>query len=121
MERFVFLPVTIATVLIAVCFNFNLTYAGFAILVGIITPIVFLVCGKDVFSTETQGYLCIFLGIAFLILAYFVCNRYGISFEVLSHDRSFPRGVRRSPYFGIAFLSTGATTIAISILKKCLS
>jgi Na+/melibiose symporter-like transporter len=116
MERLVFLPVAIATALISI--RLDLTYAGLAVLVGIVIPLVSLVRGEDMFSTATLGYLCVFLGIALLTFSYFVCNHYGISFEALDHDWSFPRVVRRSPYFGIAFLSTGATTIAISILKK---
>ena len=116
MERFAFLPVAIVTALIAI--RLDLTYVGLAIVVGIVIPIVAMVRGGGMFSSTTPGYAFAIFGLALLVLAYFVCSHYGISFETLDQDRSFPRTVRRLPYFGIAFLTSGITAIAISIFRQ---
>lgn len=116
MDRLAFFPVTIVIVLIAL--YLHLTYVSVAILSGIAVPLFDLVRNKDFFSSTTASYLCCLLGLALLICAYLVCNHYGISFAELDSDRSFPRLVRRLPYLGIAFLSTAATTMAISIFRK---
>lgn len=116
MERLAFLPATIIAALIAI--RFDLTYVGLAILAGIAISIVFMVQGRDMFSSTTPGYVFSIIGLALLVLAYFVCCHYGITFETLDQDRSFPRTVRRLPYFGIAFLTSGVTTIAISIFRQ---
>lgn len=116
MERLAFLPVVIATTIVAS--RLNLTYAGLAILVGILIPIVSSVRGQDMFNTPALGYALLLIGLAFLALAYFVCSNYGISFEALDQDRSFPKTVRRSPYFGIAFMTSGVTVIALTVFRK---
>lgn len=116
MERLAFLPVAIVTALIAI--RLDLTYVGLAILVGIAIPIVSMVRGEDMFSSTTPGYAFAIVGLALLAIAYFVCSHYGISFETLDQDRSFPRPLRRLPYFGIAFLTSGVTAIAISNFRQ---
>lgn len=112
MERLAFLPVAIVSTLVAV--RLDLSYVGLAILVGIGIPIVFMVRGRDMFSSTAPGYAFAIVGLGLLAIAYFVCSHYGISFETLNQDRSFPRVVRRLPYFAIAFLTSGATAIVIS-------
>jgi hypothetical protein len=116
MDRLAFFPVTIVIVLIAV--YLHLTFVSVAILGGIVIPLFGLISGKDIFASTATGYLCSLLGIALLICAYLICNHYGISFAKLDSDRSFPRLVRRLPYYGITLLSTAATTFAISIFRK---
>ena len=115
-QRLAFLPVAIVTALIAI--RLDLTYVGFAILIGIAIPIVALVRGREMFATTTPGYAFVVFGFALLIIAYFVCNHYGISFGALDQDRSFPRAIRRLPYFGIAFLTSGVMAIGISIFRQ---
>lgn len=106
----------IITVLIAI--RLDLTYVGLAILVGIAMPIVSMVREGEMFRSAMPGYAFSVVGLALLALAYLVCSHYGISFEALEYDRSFPRAVRRLPYFGIALLTSGVTTIAISIFRQ---
>lgn len=112
MERLAFFPVAIITALIAV--RLDLTYVGLAILVGIAIPIASMMSGKETFSSTTLGYTLAIVGLALLVVAYFVCSHYGISFETLDQDRSFPKTVRRLPYFGVSFLTSGVTAMAIS-------
>lgn len=116
MERLAFLPVAIITALIAI--RLDLTYVSLAILVGIVIPVFAMVRGSDMFSSSAPGYAFAIVGLALLVLAYLVCSHYGISFEALDQDRSFPRTVRRLPYFGIAFLTTGLIAIAVSIFRQ---
>lgn len=116
MERLAFLPVAIITALIAI--RLDLTYVGLAVLVGIAIPIVSMVREREMFSSTTPGYAFSIVGLALLVVAYFVCSHYGVSFETLDQDRSFPRTVRRLPYFGIAFSTSGVTAIAISIFLR---
>jgi Na+/melibiose symporter-like transporter len=115
-QRLTFLPVAIVTALIAI--RLDLTYVGFAILAGIVIPIVALVRGRETFASATPGYTFVVVGFVLLILAYFVCNHYGISFEALDHDRSFPKAIRRLPYLGIAFLTAGVMALAISNFRQ---
>jgi len=116
MERLVFLPVAIVTALIAV--RLDLTYVGFAILIGAAIVIVSIARGDDTFATPISGYAFAAIGAGLLVCAYFVCNHYGVSFEALDRDRSFPRAVRRLPYFGIAFLSAGIMAIGLSLFSR---
>lgn len=116
MERLLFLALAIIATLVAV--RFELTYVGFAILVGFAIPVVSLVCGRDAFSSTPSGYVLMVAGVLLLVIAHLVCSQYGISFDALDHDRSFPRLVRRLPSFGIACLSSGLTTIAISAFRQ---
>lgn len=114
--RLAFLPVAIVAALIAI--RLDLTYVGLAILIGITIPIAAMVQGREMFPTTTLGYAFATIGVSLLILAYFVCNHFDISFEILDQDRSFPRAIRRLPYFGIAFLTSGVTAIAISKFRQ---
>jgi len=41
-----------------------------------------------------------------------------VSLEALDHDQSSPRLIRRLPYFGIAFMTMGATILVLSFLRK---
>lgn len=116
MERLAFFPVALIAALIAV--RLNLTYVGFAILIGMLLPIASLLRGKETYSTATPGYALIVIGLAIMLIAYSVCSHYGISFETLDQDRSFSRGVRRLPYFGLAFLSSGMMALAIFIVRR---
>jgi hypothetical protein len=116
MERLAFLPIAIGIALIVV--RFDLTYSSFAVLVGVALPILYLIRSQNASLDSKLGYFWILFGMACLVVAYFICNSYGISFETLDHDRSFPKLVRRLPYFGIAFLTTGTTIIAISVFMR---
>ena len=116
MERLAFLPVAIFTALIAV--RLDLTYVGFAILAGVAIAIVSVIRGSETFATPASGYAFVVIGAGLLVCAYFVCNHYGVSFEALDRDRSFPRAVRRLPYFGIAFLSAGIMAIGLSLFRR---
>jgi hypothetical protein len=115
--RLAFIPAALIAVFIAV--RLDLTYVGLAVLLGMAIPIVSMVRGRDMFPSATlDGSAFVIIGFALLVLAYFVCSHYGISFESLDRDRSFPKAVRRLPYFGIAFLTAGVTEIAISIFRQ---
>lgn len=116
MERLAFLFIAIIVALTAV--RLNLTYVGFAILVGIALPVVSLVRDRDMSSTAPSGCVLVVIGLVLLVIAHLVCNRYGISFSALDHDRSFPKLVRRLPYYGIAAVSSGLTSIAISVFRQ---
>lgn len=117
MERLAFLPVAIIAALIAT--RLDLTYVGLAILIGIAIPMASAVVqDNDMCSSTAPGYAFAIFGVALLLLAYLVCNHYGISFEILNKDRSFPKAVRRLPYFGITFLTSGITAIGISIFRQ---
>ena len=116
MERLAFLPVAIIAALIAI--RLDLTYVGLAVVVGIFLPIVSMLRGNEMFSSTRSGYAFAVAGFALLIVAYLVCSHYGISFEALDQDRSFPKAVRRLPYIGIASLTSGLTAIAISIIRQ---
>lgn len=115
MERLITLALGLFAALVAV--RLDLTYIGFAVLVGIALPLVSL-RGTDMFDSARPGVVCAIIGLLVLLLACFVCMQYGIGFEALDQDRSFPKLVRRLPFFGFAFLSSGLTAIAISILRK---
>ena len=116
MERLAFFPLAIIIALIST--RLNLTYVGFAILIGVALAIASLVRGKETYVTATPGYAFVMLGLAITLIAYFVCSHYGISFETLDQDRSFPKVARRLPYFGLAFLSYGITALAIFIFRQ---
>lgn len=116
MERLAFLPIAIVTALIAI--RLDLTYVGLAVLVGMAIPTVSAMRDREIRTTNATGYALIIFGLSLLLIAYFVCAHYGLSFEALDHDRSFPKAVRRLPYFGIALLTSGATAIVISVFRQ---
>lgn len=113
MGRLVFLAFAIAAALIA--HRLDLTYVGFSVAIGIMLPVLGMARSE---ATATPGYVFVWLGIALLILAFFVCKKYGISFEALDRYRSFPKTVRRLPYYGLTFLTAGLTIIVIAIFRK---
>lgn len=116
MERLSFLPCAIVIALVA--HSLTLTYVGYSVAIGIFLAIVAIARKERSISPTTPGYAFVWLGIALLGLAYFVCNKYGISFEALDRDRSFPKSVRRLPYYGLSSLTAGLTVIVISIFRK---
>jgi len=116
MERLAIFPFALFIVFISV--RLNLTYVGIAVSVGVLLPIVYLLRGKENYFTPTPGYAFLMLGLATTLLAHLVCLHYGISFETLDQDRSFAKWVRRLPYFGLVFLSSGMTALAIFIIRR---
>jgi hypothetical protein len=116
MERLALLAVGIVVALIAI--QLNLTYVGLAVLIGIAMPVFSIVRGSDTFSSAMSAYVFVVIGFGLLVLAYFICDHYGIPFETLDEDRSFPRVIRRLPYFGIVFLTSGCTAMAIAIFRR---
>jgi len=116
MERLTFFPIAIIIALISV--RLNLTYVGFAVLAGAVVPVASMLRGKETYATATPGYALLIVGLAITLIAYFVCSHYGISFETLDQDKSFSRGIRRLPYFGVAFLSSGITALAIFVIRQ---
>ena len=116
MKRVLLLPVAIAGALVA--HWFGLTHFGISVLVGLGLPIVATLGGRSSISTPTPGYVCVWFGIALLIISLFICRKNGISFEELFHDRSFSRTVRRLPYYGITSVTAGLTIITLSIVRR---
>jgi len=116
MERLTFFPIAIITALISI--RLNLTYVGFAMLIGLVLPITLLVRRKETYASAMPGYAFVVVGLVITLIAYLVCLHYGISFEALDQDRSFSRVVRRLPYFGLTFLSAGITALAIFLVRR---
>jgi hypothetical protein len=102
-----------AIVAVVLAIYLDLTFVGVAILFGSAFAILSYVFEVERSGSSATGYFMVFLGMGLLAVAYVVCNRYGISFETLDQDRSFPKLVRRLPYFGIACISFGATSLAM--------
>lgn len=116
MERLAFLPISIVIALIAI--RFELTYSGLAILGGIALPFFDRARSRAMPIDDSHGFFWVAFGAVVLGIAYLVSNHYALSLEALDHDRSFPRLIRRLPYFGIAFMTMGATILALSFLRK---
>lgn len=97
----------------------DLSRFGFAVLVGMTIPIFFVLIRDDeTFSSTTTGYIFVGIGFVLLLIAYAVSIHYGITFEALGEDRAFSKPVRRLPYYGIASIATGVTSIAISHFRQ---
>jgi hypothetical protein len=64
------------------------------------------------------GYWLVVLGLACLAIAFYISNRYGITFEALDHDKTFPKFVRRLPYFGVVLFTIGAVIVIKSFFRK---
>ena len=116
MKRLAYLPQAALIALIAI--RLNLNYAGLAVLIGAAIPLGSWIKDREAFATTTLGNALFLVGLVLLILAYLVCAHHGITLEALDSDRSFPRIVRRLPYFGLAFLTSGITAIVISICRS---
>ena len=115
-KRLAFLPISIVIALIAI--RFELTYSGLAVLVGIALPFFDRARSRAMPIDDSHGFLWVAFGVVILGIAYLVSNHYALSLEALDHDQSFPRLIRRLPYFGIAFMTMGATILALSFLRK---
>jgi len=88
-----------------------------AIIVAIFILLFDLLRGKE--NSDPQvGYWFLAIGIALLISAYFVSSNYGISFEALDQDKSFPKLVRGLPYYGVSSLTMGAIIVAKSLFTR---
>jgi hypothetical protein len=114
-ERFLFLPVAFALALLVI--PFHLSYIALAIIVAIAILLFDLLRGKENYDPQ-DGYWFLAIGVILLVSAYFVSSNYGISFEALDHDQSFPKLVRRLPYFGVASLTIGAIIVAKSLFIR---
>lgn len=117
MNRVLFLPVAILAVLIGD--RLHLGYIGFAILIGITIPFFsFLVGENEMLMSASFGYVLMGIGGALLLIAYSISIHYGLTFEALDQDRTFLRPIRRLPCFGIASISAGVTSIALSNFRQ---
>ncbi|MEQ1533672.1 MAG: hypothetical protein HOO97_11310 [Sideroxydans sp.] len=114
MERLIFLPFAIAVM----AYPFHLSYFGFAVVAGFGIILVDFFRGKNESFEPTFGLLLLLIGIIFLVVAFYICNSLGITFEALDHDKTFPKLVRRLPYFGIVFLTMGIVIVAKSVIHK---
>ena len=116
MERLVFLPVALT---LAVFFApYHLSYFTFAIVTGIGIILLDYVRGKEEFFEPRFGYWSVLFGLACLAIAFYISNKYSITFEALNHDKTFPKLVRRLPYFGVTLLTIGAVIVIKSIFSK---
>jgi hypothetical protein len=88
-----------------------------AAIVSVVLAILSCVFEEEPSGSSATGYLMVFVGMGLMAVAYFVGHRYGISFETLDQDRSFPKLVRRLPYFGIVCISFGATSLAMWLFR----
>lgn len=109
MERLVFLPLAFALAFLA--FNFHLSYFTFAILAGLGIIVFDFVRGKEESFEPQFGYWSVLFGLVCLAIAFYISNSYGITFEALDHDKTFPKLVRRLPYFGVTLLTIGLSLL----------
>jgi len=116
MERLVFLPVAFALAILAS--PFHLSYFAFAVLAGLGIILFDFVRGKEESFEPQFGYWSVLLGFVCVAIAFYISNSYGITFEALDHDRTFPKLVRRLPYFGVTFLTIGAVIVIKSIFNR---
>ncbi|MFY9260371.1 MAG: hypothetical protein WAO71_07690 [Gallionella sp.] len=116
MERLVFLPV--AFFLVILTYPFHLSYLAFGVLMGLGIIVFDFVRGKEESFEPPLGYLLVVLGLTCLAIAFYISNRYGITFEALDHDKTFPKFVRKLPYFGVALLTMGAVIVIKSFFRK---
>ena len=116
-NRLLFLPVAILATFIGP--RLHLGYLGFAILIGITIPFFsLLVRENEMLMSDISGYVLIGIGATLLLIAYSISIHYGLTFEALDQDRTFLKPIRRLPYFGIASISAGVTSIAISNFRQ---
>jgi len=116
MERLVFLPVALTLAVFVA--PFHLSYFTFTIVAGLGIILFDYVCGKEESFEPQFGYWSVLFGLVCLAIAFYISNKYRITFEALDHDRSFPKFVRRLPYFGVTFLIVGAVIVIKSIFSK---
>lgn len=116
MERLIFLPFAFAIAVLA--YPFHLSYFGFAVVAGLGIILVDFFRGKNESFEPKFGLLLFLIGIICLVVALYICNSLGMTFETLDHDKTFPKLVRRLPYFGIAFLTMGIVIVAKSVIHK---
>lgn len=107
-----------ALIVLYISVHLELAYVGFAVLLGVSFTLLSLFLSDDLLTSIASSYVCAFIGLAILLVAYLICSSYGISFEALNQDRSIPRLIRRLPYFGITLISAGMTNFVISIVKR---
>lgn len=116
MERLVFIPVGLAIAILTS--PFHLTYFAFAIVVGLaITLLDFMWGNKEAFDPQF-GYWSLATGLVCLVVAYYLSNDQGITFDEMVNDKTFPKLLRRLPYFGVAFLTIGTVIVIKSIFRK---
>jgi uncharacterized membrane protein len=116
-NRILFLPVAILATLIGA--RLHLGYLGFAILVGITIPFFSLLVGEnEMLISASFGCFLMGVGVALLLIAYSISIHYGLTFEALDQDRTFLKPIRRLPCFGIASISAGVTSIALSHFRQ---
>lgn len=104
-------------VVVGLAIYLDLTYAGLAILFGIVFAVLASAYDEDFSRTSAAGYFMVFAGLGLLAVAWLVCNRYGISFDAPDQDRSFPKLVRRLPYLAIVCISFGAASLAMWLFR----
>lgn len=116
MERLVFLPVAFALAILAS--PFQLSYFSFAVLAGFSIVLFDFVRGEEETFEPQYGYLSIVFGFVCLAIAFYITYSRGITFEALDQDRTFPKFVRRMPYFGVTFLTIGVVIVLKSIVNR---
>lgn len=116
MDRLLFLPVAFMLVLVAQ--PYDLSYLGFAILVGIAVFLYDCFRGDSEALQSRTGVLFLLIGSISLAIALFLSDKYGVTFDAMDHDQTFPKFIRRLPYYGIAFITTGALVMIRSFLKS---
>jgi hypothetical protein len=100
-ESFIFLPVALAIGFLVFHFYFMVDSAR----------------GKNRKIEPKVGYWILVLGYVLLLIAYFVCSNYVISFDELDQANYLPKIIRHLLYAGFAFISMGIVIVVKSFFN----
>ena len=99
-------------------FYFHLSYVGAAVLTALGIALLEYVRGEEQLTGPQAGFWTVPVGLMCLIATSFASNRYGLSFEALARDRSFPKLVRSLPFLSVVLLTLGAVPVIKSVFGK---
>ncbi|MGQ3169168.1 MAG: hypothetical protein ACT6RZ_00740 [Methylophilus sp.] len=116
MDRLLFLPA--ALILAIVTGPYDLSYLGLAILVGIGIVIYDLIRSDGEALESHTAVWFLMIGSICLAIALYESNRYGVTFDAMNDARTFPKSIRRLPYYGIIFITVGVLVVIKSLLKE---
>ena len=116
LDRLIFLPVAIALGFGAA--YLNLGYAGLGVLVGIAILVFDALRGKSFAPAFETGSVLVGIGLTCYWGGYFYARKHGMSLDELDAARSFPKYLRRLPYYGITAITMGVVLIVLDIANR---